>query len=194
MKFLLKAAGIISAAILLATCGSFPMDTAVGSFPGNDNGIVFAGYGTVASNGYLYVRAQEDADANGAIRILLPNVQCDRPNCVLWQIVRRDGSYGLAGGSNGVVILRLSDFTERETVSIEDEGEYRMLMRVYFRDPNGNEASAQLRGLVRISVLKANYRQLGCDDPMTAWRLRISDRCEAQYSTRGRVALCGGGC
>lgn len=179
-------------------CTQVPIDQAVSAAEGNDYVVTLSGYGNKSTKGYLFAQANEKASTEGTIGLTFPNVTCKRDSCIRFQFFRKDGSAGYAGALRKGEIssaLKLSDIIGHsgEVVS-RDEGEYRVIAQVFYVGTDGSEYSMIGSGFVRLNVLSELYRPVACDDPNIAWKVKAGDKCEAQYTTVYRSALCGSGC
>lgn len=163
-----------------------------------DKTVVLSGFGKVASDGYLFIRVREGAAPTGEITLYVPPLECKRENCVKFQTWRLDGSLGIAGGikqGETHTSFSLAELTsETDRVNLRSDGEYKLKLKVYFLDQDGEERSSLAEGFIRVNVMSADYEPLACNDPMSAWNLVLSNNCSAQYSSSLRSALCGKGC
>lgn len=88
----------------------------------------------------------------------------------------------------------LSYFTESsQKVSVNIDGEYQVLMTIYYIDSAGIERKAFMKGLLRVVVTAANFVPMGCGDPAVAWTITPfkGAKCKLQWSSALRSAKCG---
>lgn len=193
----INAIAFLLCSLALSACDEIPktLDLSVSAAEGNDVTSILSGCNEGFHDGYLFCRMKEGADQTAIIRLHLPKLNCDRDDCVVFQFLRLDGSYGYRGGipkGKTDAEIPLSKITGSEQgISMNEDGEYGINVAVYFKDADGVERSFRSDGLIRVKVLGAKYQRLGCNDPMTGWDRSLSKQCRAEYSTASRSALCG---
>jgi hypothetical protein len=182
----------------VSQCAQIPIDRSVSAAEGNDYVVVLSGYGNKSTKGYLFAQTNEKASTDGVLTITFPKVSCKRDSCVRFQFFRKDGSSGYAGALKSgetSTTFKLSDIVgHTDPVVPTDEGEYRIVSQVFYLGTDGTEYSMIGNGFVRVNVLSELYRPVACDDPNIAWKVQTVDKCEAQFTSVFRSALCGGGC
>lgn len=188
---------LLWAVLAAASCSTLPLDRAMSAEAGGDPTVVLCSSAGQCTRGYAFVQVRQTASQTGLILVRMPAVSCDRENCVRWQLIKRDGSWGLSGGiPKGQSELRLSVEDVSQVpgpVSPEVDGEYRILLDVFYRGTDGKEVQKKMHGIIRIDVLAADYAPVGCNDPVIAWETRLDaqGKCKAQWTTNLRGALCG---
>lgn len=172
------------------------MDKALSASEGNEASLILCGLREGCRKGMIFAQLPSGTLVTpiSKIRIQLPKLKCDKPTCALFQVFNPDGSQGISGGipKKGYVDLQLSDLLGTGIVSPSHDGEWLIKVRMFFKDNDGNEASALGWAFVRINILANNYRRLGCDEPDVAWSVLLNKKpySEAQYTTGFRTAIC----
>jgi hypothetical protein len=132
------------------------------------------------------------------IKVYVPKVACNREACAEIQFLNRDGSFGYATSikreKNQASVELASILGNNNALSLDADGEYSVLTKVWFLDQDKIEHIMFSKGVVRVLVLAAKYQALACDDPQVGWNDPISDKCVVQHSTGYRTAVCGPGC
>jgi hypothetical protein len=191
---------IIGITMGVSSCSQIPIDKSVSAAQGNDPSVGLFGCGDDKVRNYVFCRLRENGNQSDEVTFVVPGVTCKRDNCVQIQIIKPDGSFGLTQGlakGQTQIALPISDITQsNSSVTKAIDGEYRVLVRVYFTGPDGTEYQNVMIGFIRINVLSAAYIPMGCNDPMVAFETTISrkDVCKIQWSTALRSAICGKGC
>lgn len=182
----------------ISRCASFPFDQAVSAADGNDYTVIMSGYGTKSQKGYLFVQLKDTASIDLPVTLYFPPIQCDRESCIEYRFFRLDGSDGVTGGipkGKESIEIPLNQILGHEgQANPNDDGEYGLSTRVYFKLADGRETSIKGNGFIRVNILGQDYHAIGCNDPNVAWHLKLSKNCEAQFTTRYRTALCGTDC
>jgi hypothetical protein len=180
------------------SCTSLPIDPSVKAADANARTLILGGCGVKANSKYLYCEENEGNSTNESVNIFVPTTDCPRDSCSRYQFFRKNGSNGPAGSipkDTGSASVSLSSILGHDgNISSPDDGEYGVLVQTFYIGPDGKEYSILAKGLVRVSVVGASYRPLACGDPNTAWSTDINNKCNAQFSTAYRSALCGSGC
>ena len=182
----------------VSRCSHFPFDQSVSAADGNDYTVILSGYGTTSQKGYLFIQLKDAASIEYPVTLHFPPVQCDRASCIEYRFYRLDGSDGVTGGvikGKESIDIPLSQIVGHTgSANSNDEGEYGLSTRVYFKLADGSETSVKGNGFIRLNILAQDYHAVGCDDPSVAWHLKLAKNCIAQFTTKYRTALCGTGC
>lgn len=132
------------------------------------------------------------------VAMIIPALHCSHNSCAQFQFFRKDGSPGFAGsipaGADRAQIPISAIVGHAGNVSNADDGEYDALIQLFYTGPKGQDYSTVMNGFVRLNVVAKDYDPLACNAPMVAWKVAVSPRCEAQFTTTGRSAACGSGC
>jgi len=175
-------------------CQSIPMDKGMSAELGNSASVVLCGLGEECRIGMLFAQLPEGTPTNDEITLKIPKLDCGEKYCARYQVFNPNGMQGKSGGipdKTQKVTLSLADLVEADEISKSTEGEWLITVRMWFADNDGNEMSALGWSFVRINVLDKNYINIGCDDPVVAWRVGLPGGHEAQYTSKLRSALCG---
>lgn len=182
----------------LVGCGGkkdLVFDRSISAEQGRDLSLIFKGCGSDFERSYLFCDLQEFTIPLAEVSIFLPRVDCSRRSCVELRILRPDGSFGysisISRGNYHVGIPIQDVIGETYNIKRIHDGEYRVLAQVFFDDKEGIERSVRLEGLIRVWIRASKYQKMGCHSPHYAWQTDLSSKCEAQFSTSGRSALCG---
>ncbi len=188
-------------ALLVGACNSLPIDQSVNAAEAGARTVVLGGCGVKANSKYLYCEKNEGNALNDGINLFVPLVDCKRDSCTRVQFFRKDGSNGPSGSiPKGKMSMSLTlgdlvgDNSGDNRIKPAHDGEYGVLVQTFYTGNDGEEFSMLSKGLVRVSVVLPSYRPLACADPNVAWTARVGDKCEAQFSTAYRSAVCGEGC
>lgn len=180
-----------------SSCSHIQLDRSLSAAEGNSNTLFLSGCGQEPLQGRVYCEIREGANPTQTFSFFFPASSCKRQTCVSYQFLRLDGSYG-PGGSVPKGVNRLtfpmSYFTESTLpVGVAQDGEYQLLMTIYYMDGSGVEHKANMKGLIRLVVTNPNYVSMGCDDPNVAWTVKPypTGKCRLQWSTALRAAKCG---
>lgn len=182
----------------LGSCSNLPFDRSVSAAEGNDATVFFSGCGSPApTRAHIFVQVRDTAQATCELTLHLPDLKCDRPSCLLVQLVNKDGSFGESFGipkGQRTLKMPISAVVGSEVVGPAADGEYQALVKGYFTGNDGEENQRNMRGFVRVNVLTADYVPMACDDPAAAWSTPLVPKpkvCHAQWTTQFRGALCG---
>ena len=179
------------------TC-SLRQDTSVlSAAAANDMTLIFSGCSENNRDGMILCRSSSGAGQTTEITIHMPKLNCDREVCAQLDIVRKDGTIHPLGAipkGDTALVFKLSQVTgSTGPVTPGMGGPYRVLSEAFY-EHEGEEWRVLGVGIIYLLVLKPGYVPLGCGSPDMAWRLKLRKKCEAQYSTKMRTALCGEGC
>ena len=168
------------------------------AYDAGQNTILFTGGGDGPRRGGLFVEVAEGANPNqNKIYITMPKLNCDRPSCANFDVIRKDGSvFPLGGIPKGEfdLVFTLSELTGLTgPVDLNHGGPYRVLGNAYLQADDG-EHRETMRGHIQVVVIKQGYAGLPCNGPDVAWSVGLWKDCSAQYTTKLRTALCGTGC
>lgn len=199
MKRTLLPLSVALCLLTAATCQHLPQDQSAIASEANDPTVQFSGFGAVSKKGYLFIQVNEKAAVTGPIGLVVPKLNCDRDSCVRFQFFRKDGSSSdLAGGipkNQTSVSFQLGDLVGHTgDVLMTDDGEYSCAMQFFYKGEDGIEHTMILSGFIRVNVVSAAYRAVECNSPSRAWKVKLNENCEAQFTTSGRSVACGEGC
>lgn len=188
-------AAILSCCTLMY-CSTLTQDLSLAAIDGNDHSVVFVGPGSKSQKGYLFLQLEEGGPTKTPITIVVPKLICNRDSCVSIQFFRKDGQPGYASGipkgQNQFKIPLSTILGHNLPISKEDEGEYPVLVQMFFLDEDGLETNQIGKGFIRLNILTQDFVPLGCNDPSVAWKTKIDKDCEAQFTVKFRSILCGG--
>lgn len=188
------AAVLLLVAALAVSCGSLVYDTAVSAIEGRDFTLVLSGYNQTARDGYLFVRTYEGNRTSGFIRVIFPRaLQCGQENCAAGRVIGFGGrniSFGVPEGLDHFDIP-VSQIVGSDLFERSQDGEYLIRISILYPGPTGENETIRVEGLVRFRIMTRDYARMGCNSSAVAWERRISSSCSVQYSTAGRVAICG---
>lgn len=189
---------ILGLPFLIGSTCEIKQDTSqYSAIQGGDLTLVFSGGSEKHRDGIILWKVSEDSNASGSVSVTIPELNCDRDSCALFNVVRKDGSiYPLGGLKKGQtkITFSLTDLIgHQKNISVSDGGPYRILMEAYY-EWDDEEWKVLGSGIVYVLVLKKGYVSLGCNGPDVAWASELEKNCEAQFTTKMRTALCGTGC
>ncbi len=177
-----------------AKCTHVRIDSAMGAADGNDATVALRGCRKPLEVGYNFCRVNNGASPSEIVELHIPKVKCKRDACAEYQWIRLDGSFGPSGGirkGQTLVPFVLSEITgANEEINESHEGEYAVVVRLYFLGPDGEEFSTIAKGFFRLVVLDPMYAPVGCGDPNILWINKI-DSCKLQTTSKYRSAKCG---
>lgn len=181
----------------ISSCATVTLDRSVSAADGNARTLFLAGCGQEPLRGRVFCELRQGATPTDIITMYVPTAACKRQTCVSYQVINPDGSFGQAGSvplgaaSVDFTIAELTGKPDPIVKSLDDE--WQIAVRVYFTGPDGEEYQQIMRGLVRLAVLTADYKPMGCDDPNVAWEVKPYSKgtCRLQWSSKLRSARCG---
>ena len=177
-----------------ASCHSFREDTLpLSAFDGNDETIVMQGFGQKAALGLLHVRVHEESVPDGMITVIFPKLNCKLESCAEIKAIRDGNIYPIGSfkvGENEHKFPLSSLIRDDTHVLPQYDGAYRLIIEYYYETDEG-EQHRKMSGRVFLSVLKKGYVPVACNSPDIAVIETVFPGCEAQFTTKGRAALCG---
>ncbi len=189
---------LFSFPLLAASCDIKEDTSELTALEGGDLSVIMTTDGEDGPRkGLSHVYLLEGSPPQARVKLFVPGVHCERDNCVEATAVRKDGRMVPLGGveeGESELVFSLAKLTALpDIVARDDGGPYRILVDVY-QKIDGGDRLIKTVGIVYITVLRKGYARLTCDSPNTAYTVKIKKKCDAQFSTKGRSSLCGGGC
>lgn len=180
--------------VLILGC-SIPIDPGMSAFSGGEPTIIFEGCNRKLSKGYLFCETQQASNPTlSKIKLIVPVVSCNSDHCIEYRFIKPDGNFSAQGAipkGVGEISLPLSAIVGSDSLlSGSEEGEYLLQMRVFFEIGKTQETEV-IFGYLRLKIWDQHYAPMGCGSPYKAMTTVISKNCEAQYSSKLRLALCG---
>jgi hypothetical protein len=197
----IKAVAVMGAFLCMlgaSRCSSLIIDRSANAAEAGDQTVQLQGGGKLSQKGYLFFQKKEGTPLTDTVTLLVPKNTCKRDSCARYQFFRKDGSQGAGAGipkGSNTATVTLAELVGHDGPSlVTDDGEYSAIVQLFYIGRDGEEYSVLMNGFVRLNVLSKGYDPVGCDDPAVAFRLKVGDACQAQFTTAGRTVSCGTGC
>jgi len=184
--------------ILLASCSSKSrkvFDLQKSAVESRSLSAILSGCSMSPALGYLYCEVREGSSFNQKIFLHFPKLECQKESCieVIWLHKSQNFTASKALEKNEFTTsFLLSDIVGHQNqASLSDDGEYQVLISGWFEGEDSSEFHFQSKGILRLRIIEDDFFPLVCKGIDTAWKLDLSDSCQAHYSTKMRANLCG---
>lgn len=157
----------------------------------NDVTVVISGCGHQPIVGYTHCRVMEGPIEGQIVTIHGPASECQRDNCVFWEIFLPDGMPSMSGAFNKKetrVSIPWKDIVKGNDFLAEQRGFYGVRLKWYWVGADGRERFSFADGEIRLRVLKKEYTPLhdSKESPFFAWSW-VDDAGMYHMTTSGRA-------
>lgn len=159
----------------------------------DDKTVVFVTRGDGPRKGLTHVLTYENALPNQTIKVVGPEVSCQRDSCLEVSLITKDGEIVPIGGieeGKTSISFPISKLTRNPDVVVKgDGGPHRVIMDVYAKI-DGSNYHRLAQGVIYLTVLSEGYKQLSCNGPDVAFTTKLDKYWEAQFTSKLRSAIC----